>query len=182
MIQAQAIIGMPVLLESGKAVGKVKDLWFDEFWNLVGIVLDKNARSGFRKKPKVILWEHVAFCGADALLIRTSADIMAVSGKSLLRTFLTGVVRLKDMPVFTVEGERLGEVTDVYMKPAEGIQIIGYELTDGFLADIFEGRRRLLLPEASKNMTLGEDAILVPASCERILPRDHTWKVTGEDG
>jgi len=55
-------------------------------------------------------------------------------------------------------------------------------LTDGFLADVMEGRRQLFLPDSSDKMTLGEDAILVPASYERILTREPTWKATGEDG
>lgn len=183
MIQVQRILGLPVLFENGKSIGKVKDLWFDEFWSLVGVVLDKYARSGIvRKMPKVVYWENIVHCGEDALLIRNSTVIATLDSKQLLRTFLTGVVRLKDMPVFTIEGQHLGEVSDVYVKPSEGTQIIGYELTDGFLTDVFEGRRKLFLPEAPENIILGEDAILVPASYERILTRDHTWKVTGDDG
>lgn len=182
MIQAQRMIGLTVLLQSGKYLGKVKDLWFDEFWNLIGVVLDKNARSGLRRMPKIVYWENIVHCGEDALLIRDRTNVETINGNQLLRTFLTGIVKLKDMPVYTIEGQHLGEVTDVYMKPTKGTQIIGYELTDGFLADVFEGRRRLFLPEAPENITLGEDAILVPASYERILTRDHTRKVTGEDG
>jgi len=174
MIQVQRILGLPVLLESGKCIGKVKDLWFDEFWGLVGIVLDQNAWSGFRKMPKIVHWENIVHCGEDALLIRNSSVIATKDNKQLLRTFHTGVVRLKDMPIYTIEGQRLGEVSDVYFKPPEGTQlkgtqIIGYELTDGFLADVFEGRRKLFLPEAPDNIILGDDAILVPASYERIL-------------
>jgi uncharacterized protein YrrD len=182
MIQVGRMIGLPVLLDSGKCVGKVKDIWFDEFWNLVGVVLDRYTRSGIRKKPKIVYWEDIIHCGEDAVLIRNGTVIASKDNKQLLRTFFSGVVRLKDMPVYTIEGQHLGEVSDVYFKPSEGTQIIGYELTDGFLADVFEGRRKLFLPEAPENITLGEDAILVPASYERILPRDHMRKVTGEDG
>ncbi|BBI34825.1 PRC-barrel domain-containing protein [Cohnella abietis] len=168
MIQVQRILGLPVLLENGKCIGKIKDLWFDEFWKLVGVILDTYARIGIRKIPKIVYWEHILHCGEDALLIRNSSVIVTKDNKQLLRTFHTGVIRLKDMPVYTIEGQHLGEVSDVYIRPFEGTQIIGYELTDGFLADVFEGRRKLFLPDA-ENMTLGEDAILVPASCERIL-------------
>jgi uncharacterized protein YrrD len=182
MIQVGRMIGLPVLLDNGKCVGKVKDIWFDEFWELVGVVLDRYDRIGFRKKPKIVYWVDIVHCGEDAVLIRNSTVIATKDNKQLLRTFNTGVVRLKDMPVYTVEGQHLGEISDVYFKSSEGTQIIGYELTDGFLADVFEGRRKLFLPEAPENISLGEDAILVPAYYERILTRDHTRKVTGEDG
>jgi len=183
MLQVERILGLPALLESGKRIGNVKDLWFDEFWQPVGVVLDKYVRSGLvRKRSKIVYWEHIVRLGEDALLIRNDAPIATKSGNELLRTYHTGVVRLKDMPVFTVEGQYLGKVSDVYFKPSEGTQIIGYELTDGFLADVFEGRRKLFLSDAAENATLGEDAILVPASFERVLTREPTWKVTGEDG
>jgi uncharacterized protein YrrD len=182
MIQVQRILGLPVLLQNGKSAGKVKDIWFDESWKLVGVILDSNVWLGIRKASKVVYWEDLVHCGEDALLIRNSTVIATKDNKQLLRTFHTGVVRLKDMPVYTNEGQHLGEVSDVYFKQSAGTQIIGYELTDGFLADVFEGRRKLFLPEAPENVTLGEDAILVPASYEKVLSRDHTWKVTGEDG
>jgi len=183
MFQVERVLGLPVLLESGKSVGKIKDVWFDEFWRLVGVVLDRYARSGlFRKLSKIVYWDDVVHLGEDALLIRNGTAIASIHGNELLRTFHTGVVRLKDMPVYTIEGQYLGKVSDVYFKPSEGTQILGYELTDGFLADVMEGRRKLFLPEAPDKMTLGNDAILVPASYERILARAPTWKVTGEDG
>jgi uncharacterized protein YrrD len=168
MIQVQRILGLPVLLQNGKSIGKVKDIWFDEFWKLVGVILDSNAWLGFRKASKVVYWEDLVHCGEDALLIRNSTVIATKGNKHLLRTFHTGVVRLKDMPVYTNEGQHLGEVADVYFKQSAGTQIIGYELTDGFLADVFEGRRQIFLPEAPENVTLGQDAILVPASYEKV--------------
>lgn len=180
MIQIQQVIGLPVLFESGKKAGRVKDIRFDEFWSLSGVILDH--RVWLRRAHKVVSWDDIVSCGPDALLIDNGADIAVVERKQLLRTYHTGVTQLKDMPVFTKEGLRLGEITDVYFQETAGKQIIGFELTDGFLADVMEGRRRLFLPEQPDNVTIGENAIIVPASYERVLERDHTWKVTGEDG
>lgn len=173
MIQLQRIIGLPVLLHNGRCIGKVKDIWFDEFWKLIGVILDNHVWLGFRKASKVISWEDVVHCGEDALLIRNVTVIATKHNKQLLRTFLTGVVRLKDMPVYTSEGHYLGKVADVYFNSSVGTQLIGYELTDGFLADVLEGRRKLFLPEVLENVILGEDAIFVPASYERILEKPY---------
>lgn len=183
MFQVERILGSPALLESGRSVGKVKDFWFDEFWRPIAVILDRHVRFGwFRKLSRIVYWKDIVRIGEDALLIRSGAEIATKRGKELLRTYHTGVVRLKEMPVLTVEGQYLGKVSDVYFQAAEGTQVIGYELTDGFLADVLEGRRKLFLPEGPEQATLGEDAIVVPASCERILARDPTWKATGEDG
>ncbi|RIE03229.1 photosystem reaction center subunit H [Cohnella faecalis] len=165
---------------SGRSSGKVKDVWFDEFWRLSGVVLD--TRVWLSKAVKAIKWDNIVSCGEDALLIRDSGAVETIDRNQLLRTFNGGVVRLKEMPVYTVAGIELGKVADVYFKDSEGTPLVGYELTDGFLADVFEGRRRLYLPDGPENVILGEDAILVPASCERVLERDHTRKVIGEDG
>lgn len=180
MIQIQQVLGLPVLLQSGRRVGRVKDIRFDEFWSLSGVVLDH--RVWLRKAYKVVDWDDVVSCGPDAMFIRDRSEIRIVDKKRLLRTYHTGVIQLKDMPVYTKEGLRLGDITDVYFKETAGKQIIGYELTDGFLADVMEGRKRLFLPEQPENVVIGENAIIVPASYERVLERDQTRKVTGEDG
>jgi uncharacterized protein YrrD len=171
-LQIQSIIGLPVLLPNGKRVGKVKDAWFDEFWTLAGVVLD--TRVWFRKAVWAVGWQDTTTCGEDALLIRDRQAVVLMRKSRLLRSFLCGVIRLKDMPVYTVSGIRLGRVSDVYFKESEGTPLVGYELTDGFLADVLEGRRRLLMPEGPEHVTMGEDAILVPAFYERVLERDHT--------
>lgn len=179
-VQVQHLIGLPVLLPNGKSIGKVKDVLLDEFWRLSGLVMD--ARLRFRKAFKVVSWDALAQCGEDALLLREDGAVETKAGKELLRTFQCGIVRLKHMPVYTTNGVELGRVSDVYFKESEGTPLIGFELTDGFFADVFEGRRRLFLQDGPDNVVLGEDAILVPASFERVLERDHIRKVTGEDG
>ena len=180
MIQIQQVLGLPVLVHSGRCVGRVKDIRFDEFWSLSGVVLDQ--RVWLRKAYKVVDWDDVVSCGPDVLFIHDRAEIKVVDKKRLLRTYHTGVIQLKDMPVYTKEGLRLGDITDVYFKETAGRQIIGYELTDGFIADVMEGRKRLFLPEQPENITIGDNAVIVPASYERVLERDQTRKVTGEDG
>lgn len=167
MRNVQHLIGLPVVLTNGNRVGRVQDIGFDEFWKLSFIVLD--TRIWFRKAVYTVDWKDVAVCGDDALVISDRSALRPIPRNQLLRSFQTGTVRLKELPVCTVDGQELGRVADVYFRSPEGTQIIGYELTDGFLADVFEGRRRLLLPDGPEGVTLGENAILVPASCERVL-------------
>lgn len=176
--QAQHVIGLPVLQMNGKAAGRVLDVWFDECWRFCGVVL-RERLPWPRRTVRVVRRERIASWGEDALMIADGQAVETLDPKQLLHTFHTGVVRLKDMPVYTVDGQELGRVSDVYFRPDEGTPWIGYELTDGFLADVCEGRRRLLLPEDAE-VVIGEDAILVPASCERVLERNHTGKEQGE--
>ena len=76
---------------------------------------------------------------------------------------------MKDLPVVTVHGEQLGRVSDVYFDDLQGTQIVGYELTDGFIADMMEGRKWLPAPRKLDDVMLGEDVIIVPAVSEARL-------------
>ncbi|WP_245850659.1 PRC-barrel domain-containing protein [Paenibacillus herberti] len=170
MLKLQQIIGLPVYIaHSGAHAGKVRDVWFDEHWMLQGFVLD-----GWNWKPRTVctvLWEDVLVCGADCLFIGSKEAIGLRRLSSLQRSFLNGCVRLKDLPVVTAEGKQLGRVSDVYFNPIMGTQVVGYELTDGFLSDLMDGRRWLRAPRDPDVFLLGEDAIVVPPLDESALER-----------
>ncbi|OME76738.1 photosystem reaction center subunit H [Paenibacillus sp. FSL A5-0031] len=167
-MKLQRLIGLPVIvIHSGKLVGTVKDAWFDEHWQLKGLILD--CPKWFASSVKIVEWTHVISCGEDTVIIASEAAIVRMKSKQLLRSYDTGLVKLKDLPVVTVQGIQLGRVSDVYFYPKEGTQIIGYELTDGFVSDLMEGRRWLKAPSDPDSVLLGEDAIIVPAVSEAEL-------------
>jgi uncharacterized protein YrrD len=123
-----------------------------------------NRRAWRKKSFKGIRWPDIAACGEDALLIRDRKAVAVLDNSVFLRGFIGGTVRLKDMPVYTENGQELGRLSDVYFKASEGTPLIGCELTDGFLADVLDGRRRLIWPDGPGRITLGDDAVIVPAS------------------
>jgi len=170
VIKLQHMIGLPVLeIDDGKQLGHVKDAWFDEHWQLTGIVLDAGRR--FFSPMKSVLWSDVLICGNDAVLIMNGASVRRAKPAEIQRSFLCGPTRLKDLLVVTVDGEQLGRVSDVYFSEILGTQIVGYELTDGFIADVMEGRRWLPVPSDLDSVMLGENAIIVPAgSGSQLLP------------
>ncbi|GGG83869.1 PRC-barrel domain-containing protein [Paenibacillus radicis (ex Gao et al. 2016)] len=168
MIKLQQLIGLPVIvIHSGKHAGVVRDAWFDEHWKLLGLVLS-NAK-WFGSAVLAVKWSDVLTCGEDAVLISGEEAVKPVKSAEILRSFETGVVKLKDLPVVTVQGLQLGRVSDVYFYPFQGTQIVGYELTDGFISDLMEGRKWLRAPEDPEAVLLGEDAIIVPAVSEAEL-------------
>ncbi|MFD0714025.1 PRC-barrel domain-containing protein [Paenibacillus sp. GCM10027626] len=175
MIKLQHMIGLPVLeIDTGKQIGHVKDAWFDEHWQLTGIILEGGRR--FLSAMKSILWRDVLICGEDAVLIMNDTAVRKAKPDEVCRTFLTGSNRLKDLPVVTTDGEQLGRISDVYFNEILGTQIVGYELTDGFIADLMEGRRWLPVPPDPDTVMLGEDVIIVPAGSE-----DRLETVTASD-
>jgi uncharacterized protein YrrD len=164
VLRLQHLIGLPVIeMNAGKHVGHVKDAWFDEHWQLGGIVLDAGSRF---TKMKAVVWSEVLVCGEDAVIIMNETSVKRTKQADVQRSFLTGTVRLKDLPVITAHGEQLGRVSDVYFGELQGTQIIGYALTDGFIADIMEGRKWLPAPLQADEVMLGNDVIIVPAGSE----------------
>jgi uncharacterized protein YrrD len=168
VMKLQHIIGLPVLVSSsGRMAGRVRDAWFDEHWTLEGFVLD-----GWCWKPgtlRCVLWEDVLTCGEDCLFIRERESVKTVKASIMQRSFLGGICRLKDLPIVTAGGNQLGRVSDVYFNPFMGTQLVGFELTDGFVSDLMEGRRWLRAPRDSDVFLLGEDAIIVPTLDEQAL-------------
>ncbi|MFD0588243.1 PRC-barrel domain-containing protein [Paenibacillus sp. GCM10027627] len=168
MIKLQKLIGLPVIvIHSGKRVGTVKDAWFDENWKLNGLILE--FAKWFAVRTRVVGWSDVLSCGDDTVMISSEEAVVSIKPKQIRRAFYTGIVKLKDMPVVTVQGEQLGLLSDVYFYPLQGTQIVGYELTDGFVSDLMEGRKWLKAPSDPDMVLLGEDAIIVPAVSEAEL-------------
>jgi len=168
VIKLQGLIGLPVIvIHSGKLVGTVKDAWFNEHWQVQGLVLD--FAKWFGSAVKAIHWSSVIACGTDTVIISSEEALIKLKPAEVLRAFYSGVVKLKDLPVMTVQGVQLGRVSDVYFYPNEGTQIVGYELTDGFVSDLMEGRKWLKAPSDPQAVLLGEDAIIVPAVSETEL-------------
>ncbi|MGU3472968.1 PRC-barrel domain-containing protein [Paenibacillus sp. D51F] len=170
VMKLQHIIGLPVLIShTGRMAGRIKDVWFDEHWKLKGFVLD-----GWCWKPRTVrtvLWDEVLTCGEDCVFIRGKESVRTASVSIAQRSFLNGCVRLKDLPVVTAGGSQLGRVSDVYIDPFMGTQLVGFELTDGFVSDLMDGRRWLRAPRDSDVFLLGEDAIIVPTMDESSLER-----------
>lgn len=160
MRKAHELIGLPVLtVDSGKQIGQVKDLLVGPDWNIRGIMLEvKNWFSSLRYIP----WEGIVAAGEDAITIPNESVIREFEHVEECHAFLEGNRKIKGLPVITVGGHKLGVVEDVYLNQNWGKQIIGYELSEGFISDLKEGRRWLPMPESA---TKGEDAIIVPVHC-----------------
>jgi len=65
--------------------------------------------------------------------------------------------RLTERAVFTSSGEVLGQVSDLLIEEKEG-HIWGYEVTDGYLKDVFLGRKVITTADI---LTWGKDTVIV---------------------
>lgn len=167
MHRVQNTIGLPIIdSNSGRPIGKVRDMWIRPDWTMFG-VLSAPPR-WLLTAAKGILWDHIRSIGQDYVVVSNKREIQRAPDPKLYYGFSQGRVKLKDLSVVTKDGDRLGMVTDVYYEPNMGNKVIGFEISDGFISDIVEGRKWFRMPET---IMLGEDVIVVPVHCAHDLEK-----------
>lgn len=135
----------------GKELGEVEDLCFNESGHVTGIILN---HKGIFKRDQFIPIQDVSSIGPDGIMIKNLQGIEKKSRKlRRLHDRHKGVI---GKPLFTSEGEKLGLVEDVYFMEELGT-IVGYEVTDGFFADMTEGRK-VITPKSP--VKIGEKVIV----------------------
>lgn len=158
------LIGLPVLaLGQGKQLGELKDFLLDEKYELQGLLIA--ARDWYRQ-DRYVAWEQVAALGEDAVTILEDAVLNPAEQTADLAPLTGGKRALLGKKVYTVNGCELGVVEDVYLSGNLDTKIVAFELTADLLTDLRDGRKWLL---NSDDVTVGEDAIVVPAGYERQL-------------
>lgn len=172
MKRARDVIGLPVIsVQSGKQIGTAKDILLGEDWKIEAVLLETKH---WFAAPGCILWKDLVALGEDAITIEHEEVVSRVNEEAGYTSLVNGDRKLKGLPVLTANGQQLGIVDDVYLDPNLGKKIVGYELTEGFISDLKEGRKWLPLPES---VTVGEDAIIVPVHCQNALEDSFIPKV-----
>ncbi|OXM86802.1 PRC-barrel domain-containing protein [Paenibacillus rigui] len=164
MKRARDVIGLPIIsVKTGKQIGTAKDMELGEDWSIEAVLLETKH---WFSTPGCILWKDIIALGEDAITVHDEDAVTQREEGAGHTSLINGDRKLKGLPVVTANGQQLGIVDDVYLDPNLGKKVIGYELTEGFISDLREGRKWLPLPES---VTVGEDAIIVPMHCQDAL-------------
>ncbi|BCU82500.1 hypothetical protein JIR001_22830 [Polycladomyces abyssicola] len=158
MRKSQDVIGLPVYhAQTGRHLGTVRDLLFDEMQRFCGLLLEDG---GVFKPGRYLPSELIGAIGTDAVMA-DSEPIPYSSPQALQRWtgMLTGQRKLRGRPVMTEQGQALGMVEDVYFLENAGT-LVGYELSDGWWSDWREGRKVLRAPCP---LIWGEEILIAPA-------------------
>jgi len=154
MHRSHDIIGLPVIeMKTGKEVGRVRDLLFNERWQYLGLLLDYK---GVFKQGRYVKAETISAIGNDCVLISDNGATSYSHSPNWI-AFFAGPDQLKGRPVITTCGRHLGFIEDVYFQEETG-KIVAYELSDGILSDILDGRK---LVNHTSDAILGEEVLIV---------------------
>ncbi|MBP1999025.1 uncharacterized protein YrrD [Paenibacillus shirakamiensis] len=166
-MRLQELIGLSVFdVEEGKQIGKVLDVLLSSEWELVAIELE--GKGLFSSTIKAVLWDDIVAYGEDAVMIRNQQAIRKMEAENIQQTFVLGNNKVKELQVLTSDGVMIGHVSDVYFNQEVGNTIVGFEISDGFISDLMEGRKWL---PYTAGMTRGESAVIVPPLSEERLEK-----------
>ncbi|MCF6093988.1 PRC-barrel domain-containing protein [Microaerobacter geothermalis] len=155
MRKAEEIVGLPVInRETGQQLGVVRDIYFDEKWTIRGVAMETKT---FIRRNRFIPSEQIGAIGEDCLVVENEDQIKPMDYATGFHSIFTGKKKLKGIPAILGTGMELGLVEDVYFMEEMGT-IIGYELSDGLISDLTEGRRVIKRP---RHVMFGDDALVV---------------------
>lgn len=145
--------GLPVYVkDTGAKWGEVFDLCLSNEGKVEGVLIRKGA---LFKRSYFIDIKDIAAFGHDGVMIEDEEDIEPAQDS--IHSIFEGKEKLLGKLVLSSEGEQLGLLQDVYFHEELG-PIVGYECSDGFFADITEGKRVIKTTEPPK---IGKDVIIV---------------------
>ncbi|MCX7780563.1 MAG: PRC-barrel domain-containing protein [Negativicutes bacterium] len=163
MQKLRAILGLPVLeTKSGTQIGEAQEVVVDiERASVVGIIV---ANANWLAEIRGILFPDIFSIGRDAIMVRDKDTIQEFPGYAEL----IGMQRLSelfDRQIYTETGLALGVLVDILFDAETG-EIKGYELSDGIVADLLEGRKVMPLPQAQ---VISADKLIVPETMAKLL-------------
>ncbi|MGN7295576.1 PRC-barrel domain-containing protein [Ferdinandcohnia sp. SAFN-114] len=147
---------LPVYDEkSAEELGRVSDLCITSDGKVNALILKGK---GLFERDRVVPMESISSIGDDGVMVSDRSLLELLDNEADTPTyFLHTHHGLFRKPLLSSEGQKLGLLEDVYFTEEVGT-IIGYEVTDGFFADITEGKKVIKTNEPLK---IGEDVIVV---------------------
>lgn len=145
--------GLPVYnVKTGKKVGIVSDLRLSDHGSIEAIVID--VKGLFGRDQQIPIQDVLSF-GNDGIMVEAQNSFQTGFDKS--SHYLYHYQGLIGRLLYSTEGEKLGIVEDVYFDEKLGT-IIGYEISEGFFADISEGKRVI---KTNSPLQFGKDITLI---------------------
>lgn len=161
MQRSQEVIGLPIIiLSSGEKLGNVADLLFDQTQHFRGVLLE----TGWMfKSRKYIPADQISAIGKDAVVVENEDVVLPFDDEAeSWMGMVSGARKLKGQPILLSNGCEMGMIESVYFLEEVGT-LIGYELSDGILSDLRQGRKML---KTSDPLIWGKDCMI--ASADRV--------------
>ncbi|WP_353892557.1 PRC-barrel domain-containing protein [Proteinivorax hydrogeniformans] len=146
------LVGMPLLaIDKGEKVGEFCEGYISTLEHkLAGLILRK---ASIISQPYGVLPSQVNV-GESAIVLKEKEKPKILD----LHEHCLPYARIKEKPIYSKNGENLGNIQDVLFLKETG-QILGFEVSDGVVNDILNGRGIIPVPSST---IYGKDTIVVP--------------------
>ena len=165
MYAASDMMNRPVLdIAAGREVGKVKGILIDPSeGRAVALRVDR----GLLHSDLFVRWADFQGTGPDAFTVPSEEALVPHKEVDPDRAFLD---ELRDHPVFTVSGERLGEVTNYRVETTNGI-LSAFEVRPNHAQRGLFGRsdKGVFLVPREQVTTIGKESLVVTDSVRESL-------------
>jgi uncharacterized protein YrrD len=164
MRKGSDLIGKTVItFDTGKRLGRVQDLIFDQEQNqLLALLIDEG---GLFRSATVLPLESVQAIGTDVIVVPSRSAIASAEHFPRIRRILEYNNVLKGTILLTVDGRYLGRMVDLYFDD-QTRAIEGYEVSGGLFADTYTGRSFVPAP---KTIHIGDDVAFVSSEVADLM-------------
>ncbi|KKI88513.1 photosystem reaction center subunit H [Bacillus sp. SA1-12] len=147
--------GLPVYSnKNANLLGHVTDLCLSHEGFIIGLIMEGK---GLFNRDRFVPISSIDALGENGVMVENENKLLSIQDMKTNYTYNT-YDDLRYKSVLTKEGERLGLLEDVYFSEKMGT-IEAYELTDGFFADITEGKK--VVRASGEPLTISKDAIVI---------------------
>lgn len=168
MIKGRELVSLPVVTQKErKYLGEVKDYIYDPYQKIIMGYLVENV--GWLRDGKGFLHTDLIKHENDCLIVEDESVIRNIGTILELKEVLERKVDIRGMQVEKDNGQYIGVVEDLVLDSQTG-EITGYEISDGIIQDLLDGRA--IIP--NKGITINSDRVVTSG----IL--DNESKVKGE--
>ncbi|WP_175639812.1 PRC-barrel domain-containing protein [Metabacillus schmidteae] len=147
--------GLPVYCNNDATIlGHVTNLCLSSKGFIFGLMMEGK---GLFHRDKFIPIQSIYSIGENGVMVEQLDSLLSIQDMKKQYTYNT-YNDLENKAVLTKEGNKLGLLDDVYFSETLGT-IEAYELTDGFFADIAEGKK--VVKASGEPFTISKDAIVI---------------------
>ena len=143
------VLNLPVICaDNGSRAGTVKEILFGTGDRQVKALLLE--QKGLSARRRIIRFDGSVVLGEDAVIVGSSNSVADMDRTSFRETFGDETAPMGDeggligTKVFSKAGNEVGVIRDVIFDPSTG-RIEGFEISDGLLQDVIQGRKVLPL-------------------------------------
>jgi len=156
MIKGREILGLPVVtMDEREQIGEVKDIIYDPYQNIIlGCLLEAG---GWIRSGKGFLYNEVLKLDRDGLIIKDRLVARNINTITEFQEVLAQKIDIRGLRLEKEDGQYMGVIQDLVIDEKTG-EITGYEVSDGVIQDLLDGRATV----SNMGACITEDRVIAP--------------------